>query len=71
MGCGGSTLESDSPTGLVLHKRDKITIHLHVGNEVKILAAKPQVILVFGECHVVTYIQGLSVNFLPWVILRN
>ncbi|XP_048779930.2 uncharacterized protein LOC125683139 [Ostrea edulis] len=48
MGCGGSTLENDSPTGLVLHKRDKITIHLHVGNEVKILAAKPQVILVFG-----------------------
>nr|XP_022287933.1 uncharacterized protein LOC111100385 [Crassostrea virginica]XP_022288022.1 uncharacterized protein LOC111100385 [Crassostrea virginica] len=47
MGCGGSTLENDSP-GLVLHKRDKIKIHLHVGKEVKILPSKPQVIVVFG-----------------------
>lgn len=54
MGCGGSTLENDSP-GLVLHKRDKIKIHLHVGKEVKILPSKPQVIVVFGKynykCH--------------------
>lgn len=50
MGCGGSTLENDSP-GLVLHKRDKINIHLHVGKEVKILPSKPQVIVVFGKCH--------------------
>ncbi|XP_061181290.1 uncharacterized protein LOC133189894 isoform X1 [Saccostrea echinata] len=48
MGCGGSTLENDSPTGLVLHKRDKITIHLHVGKDVKVLPTKPQVIVVFG-----------------------
>lgn len=48
MGCGGSTLENDSP-GLVLHKRDKIKIHLHVGKEVKILPSKPQVIVVFGK----------------------
>lgn len=48
MGCGGSTLENDSP-GLVLHKRDKIKINLHVGKEVKILSTRPQVIVVFGE----------------------
>lgn len=47
MGCGGSTLENDSP-GLVLHKRDKIKINLHIGKEVKILSTRPQVIVVFG-----------------------